>query len=184
MEINWSLVNSVVPFVVLFLSIISRKLLERRVNVAFYLSHVSAFKLRDTKNDVFSHSVTVYNSGKKTAKNVRVGHNILPRDYMVFPINKVYDEKEAPGGGKNIVFPTLVHKETVTISYLYSPPVTYEKVNSQVAHDDGFAKPIPVLISKQYPKWQLRVLGFFTLLGIVAFIYLVIFFIRIIFKTG
>ena len=179
-----TVINIVVPFLILFIGIILKRFLARKAKVNFYLSHVSAFTLRDTRAQVYTHIIVVFNSGNKTAKNVRVGHNYLPRDFSIFPTNKVYEEEEASGGGKNIKFSTLVPKETVTISYLYYPPVTYQQVNSQVAHDEGLAKPIPVLLTKQYPRWQLRILAFLTLLGTVAFIYLIIWLIRVIFLSG
>jgi len=185
MNIDWSLVIDIaVRLSLLIFGFVLSRLLERKAKVVYYLGHVSAFKLRDTDAEVYTHSIVVYNSGNKTAKNVIVGHNELPKDFTVFPNNKVYEEKEAPGGGKNIIFPKLVSKETVTISYLYYPPVTYQQVNSQVTHDEGLAKQIPVLIAKQYPKWQLSIFGFLFLLGIVAFIYLIIWLIRVIFLSG
>ena len=185
MNIDWSLVSNITVriFLVIFGFVLSR-LLERKAKVVYYLGHVSAFNLRDTDAEVYTHIIVIFNSSNKTAKNVRVGHDYLPRDFTIFPKNKVYEEKEAPGGGKNIVFPKLVPKETITISYLYYPPLTYQQVNSQVTHDEGFAKPIPVLISKQYPKWQLKIVALFIFLGIVAFFYIIVWLIRVIFLSG
>ena len=185
MKNNWgTVVNIVVPIFIPFLYLILKRLLERKAKVSYYLGHVSAFTLRVTGDQVYTHSIVVFNSGNKTAKNVQIGHNYLPKDFTIFPTSKVGDEEKTSGGGGNIKFSTLVPKETVTISYLYYPPVTYQQVNSQVTHDDGLAKAIPVIILKKYPKWQLRVLAFLTLLGSVAFIYLIIWLIRIVFLSG
>ncbi len=185
MNIDWSLVIDIAvgTFLLIFGFVLSR-LLERKAKVVYYLGHVSVFKLRKPEASVYTHSIVVWNSGNKTAKNVIVGHLELPRDFTVFPTDKVYDEKEAPGGGKNIVFPKLVPKETITISYLYYPPLTYQQVNSQVKHDDGFGKMIPVLMQKRYQKWQLSIFAFLTLVGIIPLIYFLIWLIKLIFLKG
>lgn len=185
MNIDWSLVSDIaVRISLLIFGFVLSRLLEHRAKVVYYLGHVSEFKLRDTDAEVYTHIIVVFNSSNKTAKNVIVGHYELPKDFTVFPKNKIFKEEKAPGGGKNIIFPKLVPKETVTISYLYYPPLTYKQVNSQVIHDEGLAKPIPVLISKQYPKWQLKIVALLILLGIVAFLYIIVWLIRVIFLSG
>ena len=184
MKVNFSIVvGIVIPLATLILGFVLTRLVERKPKVGYYLCYMSSFIHRVTKTKYNSHSIVVFNNGKKTAKNVRVGHNHLPSNFDINP-SKVYKTEKSSGGGKDIKFSTLVPNETVTISYLYCPPVTFQQINSQVKHDEGLAKLIPVLPTRQYPKWQLRILAFFTLLGTVAFIYLIIWLIRVVFLSG
>ena len=71
-------------------------------------------------NSGFTHSVVLRNSGRRPATNVRLAHPYLP-DFNVFP-SVGYRVENLPGGGREIVMPTLVPNEQVTISYLYFPP--------------------------------------------------------------
>jgi hypothetical protein len=80
--------------------------------------------------------------------------------------------EEVQGGGKDIVFPTLVPNEQITISYMYFPPTTYERVTQGVKSDEGFAQVVPVLLTRQYPRWVQRVLKLLLLAGAVAVLYL------------
>ena len=67
-------------------------------------------------------------------------------------------------GSKEIVIPTLVPSEQITISYLYFPPLTVAQVNGGIKSDQGFAHQIPVLLQRQYPKW-------FNILAIALFLF-------------
>ena len=172
MKVNFSIVVDIfIPLATLILGFVLTRLVERKPKVGYYLGYVSSFTHQVTKTKLNSHSIVVFNNGKKTAKNVRVGHNLLPRNFDINP-SKACKTERTSGGGKDIKFSTLVPNETVTISYLYSLPVTFQQINSQVKHDEGLAKLIPVLPTRQYPKWQIRIFKFLILLGIIAFIYL------------
>jgi hypothetical protein len=143
------------PIITLLLGAIVRHYTERRAKVISYLGHVSSFTLQnDQRTPVFTHSVIVRNAGKKAAQNVRLGHNILPRNMTILP--KVqYRIEESPEGASEIVVPILVPKEQITISYLYFPPVTWDQVNTYTKFDEGLAKIINVIPMPQPPKWAL-----------------------------
>lgn len=120
---------------------------------------------------VHTHAVVVRNAGKMTAHNVRLGHNILPPNFSVFPAirHRVHTFR---GGGSEIVFPTLVPEEQVTTTYLYFPPVTWNQINTYVRSDEGLARFINVLPTPQAPFWLLRTGWALLFLGTVAGIYL------------
>lgn len=103
----------------------------------------------------------IRNTGRKKANNVRFGHNVLPA-YQVYP-DTSYEERELPGGQKEIVFSELIPKKQVTVSYLYFPPLTWDQVNTHIESDDGPVKVLNVLPTVQLPKW-LRVI-LWTLIG-------------------
>ena len=76
---------------------------------------------------------------------------------------------DLPGGGQEILFPSLVPDEQVTISYLYFPPVTFREINSGVKSDEGLAKVIQVIPMRRYPQWFnviVRILFFAGVLGV------------------
>ena len=94
----------------------------------------------------------------------------LPSDYSVFP-NVEFSVVGLEGGGGEIVIPRMVPGEEVHISYLYYPPITYQRVNGRVRHSEGFAKGIDVLLQRQFPNWVQKMASALILVGIVAILY-------------
>ena len=72
---------------------------------------------------------------------------------------------DLPGGGQEILFPSLVPNEQITVSYLYLPPVTWDQINLGVKSDEGFAKVIRVIPMRLYPKWLNKLAAVFLLAG-------------------
>ena len=70
------------------------------------------------------------------------------------------------------VIPTLIPDEQVTISYLYFPPTTWDKINGHIKSDEGFARVVKVLPTVQPPKWLIRLSASLALLGLTALIYI------------
>lgn len=189
MEINWLVLATIAaPIVALFIGAALDRFIERKPKVFYYLGHMSNFRLRDQKKtNVYTHSIVIMNSGKKTAKGVRIGHNVLPQDFNISP-SKEYEVVPLPDNGKEIKFATIVPGEVVAISYLYFSPLQWNQINTDIKHDDGFGKEIQVLPTKQFPKWQLMIFGAFLMLGIISFIYLLYEFlsrfIKVVFLAG
>jgi hypothetical protein len=71
--------------------------------------------------------------------------------------------KTCQGGQKEIVIPKLIPKKQITITYLYVPPLTWDKVNTHLESDSGPIKVLNVLPTVQLPKWLLLLL--WTLIG-------------------
>jgi len=152
--------------------------LERRPKLISWLGHTSAVRMPPAQSqtlpiDIYTHTVVVWNAGRRAANNVRLGHNYLPTTYTVLPA-VVYRVENPPGGGAEIVFPTLVPKEQVTITYLYYPPVTYGQINSYVKSDEGMARIITVLPTPMQPMWLLRTAAVLFFLGLVTALYLLV----------
>ena len=174
MEVNWTILGYIaVSVTILFIGAVLDRFFERKPKISYYLGHSSSFQLEaPQRSQVNTHSVVVVNNGKKTAKQVRIVHDIVPGNYNVYP-QRQHELSNLPDGGAEIILPTLVPSDPVTISYLYFPPITWHQFNTIVRHDDGLGKAIPVIPTRQFPKWKLRILSFFTLLGLIAFIYFV-----------
>lgn len=77
-----------------------------------------------------------------------------------------------PDGSRDIVIPTLVPGEQITVSYLYFPPVVVGQVNAGIRCDQGGAHPIPVLLQRQFPAWLNRTTVALILVGLVTIFYL------------
>lgn len=155
MTIDWHLVVQLaLPVATLFLGAWINRWFERRPVLTSYYGHISAFKFAapdGNKVDVYTHSVVLRNAGRMSAKNVRIVHTALP-EFVIFPAVE-YTVVTLPDGGKEILIPSLVPSEQITISYLYGPPLTYAGINSGIKSDEGFAKQIPVLLQRQLPRW-------------------------------
>ena len=67
---------------------------------------------------------------------------------------------------------TLAPGEQLTISYLYLGPTTVQNINAGVKYDQGIAKPTPMLLQRQYPKWWTVLAAAIFLAGIIAVVYL------------
>lgn len=175
MTIEWSVVATITaPIVALFVGVWVSRRFESRPMLISYFGHVSAFRHVPPGGQpihVHTHSVVLRNAGRRSATNVRLRHNVLP-DFSVWP-GVLHHTEDLPDGSKEIVIPTLVPGEEITISYLYFPPVTVGQINSGIKCDQGFAQAIPVLLQRQYPRWFNATAAALMLIGLVALAYLV-----------
>lgn len=168
------LVKIAMPIVTLFLGIILNRLIENREKLIAHFGHIAAHKIAAPEEGqeptvVNTHSVIIKNSGRKAAKNVRLGHNFLP-DINVYP-DVEYSVNDLPGGGKEILFPTLIPKKEVTVSYLYFPPDTWSQINTHIESDEGPAKIVQVLLQAQPKPWVLKLIWFLIITGIIGTVY-------------
>src|SRR5437016_4556420 len=176
-NIDWHLVTDIaVPIVAIFLTVWAQRRFERRPVLITWLGHVSAFQVAQPDGrppaHVFTHAVALRNTGRRSATNVRVRHNVLP-DFVIWPAIQHHVE-EVPGDGREIVIPTLVPDEEIIISYLYFPPLTFAQINSGITSDEGFARTIRVLLQRQYPPWLQRTVAALVLIGLVTVLYLLV----------
>lgn len=145
--------------------------LEAKPKLILYLVQALAIPLKDGKNtSVNTHSIVVRNTGKKTANNVRIGHNYLPKSYQLYP-KLTHEVVDGADGSKEIIIPTLVPGEQVNISYLYYPPDTYQIVNSYCKSDESSAKAISVIPAVQLNKLQIFVIWFLLFIGTSTIVY-------------
>lgn len=166
------------PLLTAIVVAIVKKYMEAKPKLLNYLIHASAIPLNDQANTIVNtHSIVVRNSGKKTANNVRIGHNYLPQGFQVFPMVQ-YEVIKAENGSAEIVIPNLVPNEQVTISYLYFPPTLWTATNSYCKCDETMAEYINVVPAKQLNKFQYYFLSALVFIGSASLIYfiLVVFF--------
>lgn len=172
MSIDWNVIATIAaPIIALFIGAFIDRTLQNKPKVISYLGHVSGILLTrcDKPFKVHTHSLVLRNSGRKTAKNVRIGHNTLP-DFQVYP-DIEYKIVDLPGGQKDILFPKLIPQKQLTITYLYFPPLTFDQINTHIESDEGPAKVITVLPTPQLPKWLTTILWVLIVYGIIGVIY-------------
>jgi hypothetical protein len=174
MTIDWTAVATIAaPIIALFVGVWINRRFENRPVLISYFGHVAVFLHHPTTGPpihVHTHAVVLRNAGRRGATNVRLHHSTLP-DFNIWP-QLPYNVETLPDGTQDIVIPTMVPGEEVTISYLYFPPLTFAQVNAGIKCDQGFAQAIPVLLQRQYPRWLNLTSSVFTLVGMVAVIYL------------
>jgi hypothetical protein len=168
----------IAPIATLFIGVALNRFIEDRPRLISYISNTFGISINLPESDgktyrVHSHSITIRNTGRKAAKNVRIGHNVLP-NFQVLPAGMQYEVLTTPDGKKEIVFSTLVPKEQVIVNYLYYPPLTVVNINTIEKFDDGFAKRLPVLITRQYSKRFNFFAATMFLIGIATVIYWII----------
>ena len=171
MNVDWDvLIKIAVPLGTLVLGRFLDRWLAKRPKLISYLGHVSSFTINDEKRtQVFTHAIVVRNAGRRSAKNVRIGHHVLP-NYQLYP-SVPHSIENVATGGSEIVIPIMVPGEQITISYLYFPPLTWDRINEYAKSDEGFAKILNVIPTPRPPKWVTRVLWCLVFVGIVAMVY-------------
>jgi len=175
MAIEWNAVATIAaPIIALFVGVWVNRRFENRSVLISYFGHVSAFRHTPPGGQpihVHTHSVVLRNTGRRSATNIRLHHTVLP-DFNIWPII-VHHVDTLPDGSKDIVIPTLVPGEEITISYLYFPPVTVNQVNAGIKCDQGFAYPITVLLQRQFPRWLNFITAVLMIAGLIAVVYVV-----------
>lgn len=165
-----------IPIFTLILGFFLNRWFEKRPKVIVYLGHISDFDLdlqdQPNKVKVYTHSIVLKNAGKLPAENVRVGHHLLP-NYKVTPTVE-YKINSLSNDSKEIIFPTLIPNEQVTISYLYFTPLKVDNINSHIKSDEGFSKVVTVLPTIQYPAWVNRIIFCVLIAGTISIVYLLI----------
>lgn len=172
MEIDIELIAKFIsPLIVAVFSLFLGRYLEARPKLISYLVHASEFPLKEGNiNGVRTHGVVIRNAGKRTANNVRIGHANVPHSYQMFP-NVAHRVEDGGNGSAEIIIPTLVPNEQVSISYLYFPPMLWNQVVSYTKSDEGMAKEINVIPSPQWPQWRVNMVWSLVFIGASSVIY-------------
>ena len=175
MVVDWNLVAAVsVPVICLFVGGWVNRKFERRPELVSYIGHSATFDISTEENNLVinTHTVVIRNAGGRSATNVRMTHGTLPKITVFPPINFIYEP--LPAGGVDLVFPVVVPHALITVSYLYMAPLQFSEINKGIKHDDGFAKAIPVILQRQYPRWALRLSTLAAIVGVISILYFLV----------
>jgi hypothetical protein len=124
---------------------------------------------------VHTHSVVMRNAGRLAAHNVRVPHTPTAAgvNISVFPPVQ-YTRNALPGGGHELLFPTIVPTQEITISYLYYPPLLAGQINMPIRSDEGMARVLHVLPTAQIPVWLRFILWVLISVGTISILYFLV----------
>lgn len=174
--IDWMLITTAVgPLVTVAFGAWLNHLLEGRPQLISYFVHSSAITTRRQPGGqapitVHTHSVVVRNTSRRPAMNVRLGHQVLP-DFTIYPPTN-HSVVQLPDGTCEILVPQMIRSEQITVSYLYFPPLTWDKVNMYTKSDEGFAKVVPVQPFSPPPKAVQFMIQACILVGAATILYL------------
>lgn len=179
MNVNWSIIVAIaMPIITLFIGAWVTHIFENRPNLISYIGFISGHRMEPIEPGqnpiiVNSHSVVLKNTGRSAATNVRIGHYNIPNmSVNVYP-DIQYSIKDLPGGGKEILIPTLIRKKEITVNYLYFYPTTWNNVNTHIESDAGKAKVVNVLLQQQVKPWVIKLIWILLTIGCISSLYLI-----------
>jgi|GEM_PF-806274 len=160
----------------LVIGILLNRFFESRPKLIAYYSHVGAGRVRvsNETTPVFinTHSIVIYNSGRKPALNVRVGHHPIgsvQNMIAVFPPQQ-FRVETITDAGEEIIFNRILPKQSITLTYIYTG-LTANQITAYVRSDEAEAKFFPVIINRKYPLWCLGIFIFLVFIGFVTTAY-------------
>jgi hypothetical protein len=176
MTINWTVVATIAaPIIALFVGSWLTRWYESRPVLISYYGHLSTFNFTPPGGNpvhINTHTVVLRNASRLPVTGLRLHHHGAVPLFSIWP-QMSYTVEPLPAGSQDIVIPTLVPGKEVHIAYLYSPPVTYNQINAGIDCEQGIARPIPVLLQRQYPRWLNRIWAGLMLIGLISVVYLV-----------
>lgn len=133
----------------------------------YFLPGEFLFDLEEPKVKLQTDSLTIQNSGRKSATNIEIVHKEDP-DHFQFSQAIGYREETNPNGEHIIKIDSLGPKEFLNIQYL-----SHTKVPNllRVRSDQGSAKLIQVQFHPIYPKYFTYVVGVLMLSGFGLLLY-------------
>lgn len=177
------------PTLAAIIGLIGKAITTRKPKVVSWTGHISVFQLgvaalpgsRDAngngpnpaeRGSLHGHSIHLANRGGKTAKQVRVSHYVLPPNISVYP-PVPYSIERNPQGAADIVFPVLVPKEHVEISYLYDNTMSFNTIMAGIRSDEGLGKVVNTVTQVRAPMWLVGALAGLAFVGASFLLYLV-----------
>ena len=154
-----------------------KNIFEKRAKLVCYYDHVGSHTIKGDSKDIClnTHVLAIVNQGKLVAEGIKVNHYKIPEslDFPDIDVRPSIDYKlvELTDGTKELRVPKLVKGEKITISYIYTNALMATNIDSGVKFDGGYAKFIPVMPTRVYPKWVRAVLFVLIWLGAFTLIY-------------
>ncbi len=133
----------------------------------YFVPGTFLFNLEDPKVQLQTDSLTIQNSGRKSAENIEIVHKERP-DHFQFSQAIGYREELNPNGEFLIKIDSLGPKEFLNIQYLSHTKVSFV---SRVRSDQGEAQLIQVHFQPIYPKYFTYVAGVLMLSGFGLLLY-------------
>ena len=163
----------VVAAVLSFIGWAALRIFTPRANVAWAFSHQHCFLLRDINPPLLAYTkeIWVQNAGRVIAEDIEVILPAKPPHYDVWP-QRHYAELQNPDGSFVIKFDHLNRREAVAISIFQTANPPPEVVN--VRWRGGVGTQLPMGPMRIWPRWYLRLLATFILMGVFAVFYFIV----------
>jgi hypothetical protein len=186
MIIDWHLVAQVtLPIATLLGGAFLERVLERKAKLVAFYGHVAQHTIAAVEPEpariINTHSIIIRNAGRLAAHNVRIRHHYLPPNFRIDPPRR-WTREGLPNGGEELLFDELIPDENITISYLYFPPLTADKMFTRISSDEGFAA-IKNVVPTVPPSLTLRIWRTtMQTIGIISLVYLIVELTRFVFS--
>lgn len=141
--------------------------LESKVKIVYWSPHQFLFQIPTPRLDLFTHSITIQNIGRKAAEHVEIIHKRRPDFFKLQPALD-YEESATPAGEHVVRVKSLGPKELFTIEFLsYATVPELQLIRSKA----GQATSIPIQFYRVFPRWYRAILIglFFIGLGFVIY---------------
>lgn len=125
---------------------------------------------------VWIYQITIQNTGKAPAQNVRVAHHFMPLHWQVIQAVP-YTVEQIEGRDRIIRFASIEPGMLVTIAFLDTDHIRITTAHDHVRSDEGVVQPTPVQLQRVYPKRVLYATAALLLLGfyvVISFTYNVV----------
>ena len=155
------------------ISLIVGLLLQRfqsKPKLLYWLPGSFIFELKEPKVTIRTDSLTIQNTGRKSATNLEIVHKYKP-EHFHFSTAISFVEETNPNGEHIIKIPSLGAKEFVNIQLL---SLVQMPILLNVRSADGPAQLIKVHLQRILPKWVYISVGGLLLLGFGFFLYWII----------
>jgi hypothetical protein len=114
---------------------------------------------------VWMYQLTIQNTGKAVARNLRVAHHFMPRHWQVIQ-SIVHQLEQVNGQNRIIKFDALEPGMFVTISYIDFDYTAISTAHDHVRFEEGIVKPVPVQLQRVFPKYVQMIIFTLLMLGL------------------
>lgn len=113
---------------------------------------------------VWIYQITIQNTGRAPARNVRVAHFFMPTHWQVIQTIP-FTVEQINGQDRIIRFDTIEPNMLVTIAYLDTNHNRITTAHDHVRSDEGMVSPTPVQLQRVFPRPVIWTLTALILLG-------------------
>ena len=175
MILDWHIVVAILKLIVpAGVGAMIERLLQRRSKLICYYSSIATHTI-DAQPPIQVHtcSIVIRNDGRAAAHNVVIPHLLHMMNVHVLP-PVPYQLNPLPGGAEELVFPLIIPKQEISISYLYYPPLVLNQIHSRPRSDEGFAKFVPMNLTRNLSRAKRTAILIVFTAGLLAILYLLI----------
>lgn len=124
----------------------------KQPRLTYFLSGFASCRIKiPNPTVVWISQITIQNTGKAPARNVRVAHHFMPQHWQVIQAVP-YSVEKIEGQDRIIRFDSIEPGVLVTIAYLDTDNARLTNAHDHVRSDDGIVLPTPVQLQRVFSK--------------------------------